>query len=1011
MNTGKNRVKGLKTELFKKKYQTDPVVVNPTDELQGRAFIDSALSQTQQFEQRMKQDAAYRRVNPLRAPQPATQYTPRQIAAMRQNFPMSPEDFMTSNAIGITGIPDLMAGQGVDDIRNQNQILGETELLTSTPNSLRNFQDEGFNQEVKAASEQALAAKPSWFNMPDMPDINYRNAIRLGVGLTSAAKGVYDDSMTRTRINERIQNLNDQPRYMPNEYDFMGRPGSQSVIYAKDGAQIRTGTESGAEEAELERGEMFMLPNMDSYIVGGKKHSQGGEDFVLPEGTIVFSDHLKVPGTRNTFAQQAKKFDVTKYKETIENPHSKTVDRTTAEVMMDRNLKKLQELFQIQQQMNGNSNGELKPQSSPEPMRQAQAGMVNVNAVGDYLTSSESRPVTDVLNTPSVVLTPEQQAQYNSQQPAFEVNEQPAEEQAKLSLAERQARGLATYTDFRANEEDQITAEMTRLAADAKPEQGGVLGAQKPVKPQTASELAGATQADVTTAGTVSKTNASDRSSIYYKTGANGRKYFVEGQGEMEGMSIPDQYSNNPFLLLSNRIDEHYDELAPLLLSAYKTQLKNKNLNVNTPEELVDIMESGNNALVLFRDFYKSIGEEDALFNPELDLGKGDNMGQKKTAEMMQTYIESPKFLADIKAGNATTYFPWLKTQPKEIKDKNGNVTGYKLDKVEMNHEFIEKYQAAYKAVAGVKKEQQKKGKDDMLRCFRVAPEGLADHTYLNLPISPVDRWGGNTTIGQVSAFECDDKPKTTTDTPKDPALTTAEGGNYNTKVGPAPTGTYIKDKFDYPQLAPEIYGLAASQMFSYAPMDYNAPYVMPQTLNIQPQLQDVDSSYMAAINSGADPNAALIATLGAKQKLYSEKQNFDAQQRAQVDQVNASSRWQEDIQDMQSLDNVYNTLIARADDAVTAQRQAIVASASNKRAVYNMEEKKKKLFTENFVRNYKVDGKTGAITLDLPEGYDPIQLDNYMSSFANYLAQQQQIQDTAVRNAAAKKKEETSKK
>jgi hypothetical protein len=140
----------------------------------------------------------------------------------------------------------------------------------------------------------------------------------------------------------------------------MGRPGSQSVIYAKHGAQIRTGTESGAEEAELERGEMFMLPNLDTYQVGGKKHSQGGEDFVLPEGTIVFSDYLKVPGVGKTFSDQAKKFDITKYKEILENPHAKSVDRTTAEIMMDRNMKKLQELFQIQQSMNGDSTGEVK---------------------------------------------------------------------------------------------------------------------------------------------------------------------------------------------------------------------------------------------------------------------------------------------------------------------------------------------------------------------------------------------------------------------------------------------------------------------------------------------------------------------------------------------------------------------------------------------------------------------------------------------------------------------------
>jgi hypothetical protein len=165
--------------------------------------------------------------------------------------------------------------------------------------------------------------------------------------------------------------------------------------------------------------------------------------------------------------------------------------------------------------------------------------------------------------------------------------------------------------------------------------------------------------------------------------------------------------------------------------------------------------------------------------------------------------------------------------------------------------------------------------------------------------------------------------------------------------------------------------------------MDYDAPYVMPQTLNIQPQLQDIDSSYMAAMNAGGDPNTALIATLGAKQKLYSEKQNFDAQQRAQVDQVNAQARWQEDVYDMQSLDRVYNTLIAQADDAVTAQRQALVKSASDKRSLYNMEENKKKLYIENFVRNYKVDGKTGSIVIDNTQGYNPLQLEeSYYQAF-----------------------------
>jgi hypothetical protein len=120
----------------------------------------------------------------------------------------------------------------------------------------------------------------------------------------------------------------------------------------------------------------------------------------------------------------------------------------------------------------------------------------------------------------------------------------------------------------------------------------------------------------------------------------------------------------------------------------------------------------------------------------------------------------------------------------------------------------------------------------------------------------------------------------------------------------------------------------------------------------------------MAALNAGADPNSALIATLGAKQRVFSEKQNFDAQQRAQADQVNAQSRWQEDVYDMQSLDNVYNTLIADADDAVTAQKQALIQSANNKRASWKMEETRKEFWYNNFVRSFDYDPNTRSLVV-----------------------------------------------
>lgn len=891
MNTGKNRVKGLKTELFKKKYQTDPIVKNPTDML-GIPDITKDISK----------ELGYKST-------PYDWGTPQEDPNIQRE---NPPGFMAVNI-------DTKAEKTTPDSDSNTKVV--------TPPDLRNY-------------------------------------LRMGVGLTSAVKGIYDDVQNRQDVNQRIQNLNDRPRYMPNEYEYMGRPGSQSVIYAKHGAEIRTGTESGAEEAELERGEMFMLPNMDSYIVGGKKHSQGGEDFVLPQGTIVFSDHLKVPGLKNTFAEQAKKFDITKYKEVLENPHSKSVDRTTAEVMMDRNLKKLQELFQIQQAMNGNSNGEMEP----EAKRMAQKGMF-------YNPNPDEVAQPELLNQVNQLVAKAEQGIPNS---SFAEQKQSFVQPGMFDGVENAAKA--------------------KIAAEANPNPGSVLGGTASSTPQTASEIAGATQADATSAGTVAKTNAADPNSLYYKTLPNGKKVFVEGQGEFKGKSLRDQYGGDVFNLVRNRLNEYGNELEPSLLSAYKLHVGNDKLMVGNANQLVDIMEGGNNSLVAMRDFYKGINMEDVLFNPELDRSMDDNEKQKKTVKLFKDYVESAQYMKDVASGKASTYIPWLKTQPTPIKNDKGNITGYKLDADEMNLDYTKQYQAAYKAFGAVKKTQSGKS-TDMLRGFRIAPEGLADHMWMNLPISPVDAWGGNTTIGQISAFE-DEEPQKPKTPPGTPVKEKDKGKDYNTKLTGAPTGQYTKAPFDYPQLAPEIYGMANSQMFPYAPMDYNAPYLMPQTLNIQPQLQDVDNSYMAAINAGADPNSALIATLGAKQKLYSEKQNFDAQQRAATDQYNANARWQEDVYDMQSLDRVYNTLIAGADDAVTAQRQALVAAASKKRAVYNMEENKKKLYIENFVRNYKVDGKTGAITVATKEGYDPLNI----ASLAELAYNQSTTQSNTASNTSTTK-------
>jgi len=201
MNTGKNRVKGLKTELFKKKYQTTPVVSNPTDELKGKDLSGLVVDYTKEFEEKFAQDQAYKKNNPFSLT-PPKKYTPKEIAKMKKNFPVSAEDFQVANAYGIVGVPDLTAGQDVNDIRNQEQILRQTEQITSTPANIRPFQTEENQQLLAEASQDALqSVEPK-----EKKTGEWRDYVRAGVGVVSAAKGVYDDAQGRQDIAERIQN-------------------------------------------------------------------------------------------------------------------------------------------------------------------------------------------------------------------------------------------------------------------------------------------------------------------------------------------------------------------------------------------------------------------------------------------------------------------------------------------------------------------------------------------------------------------------------------------------------------------------------------------------------------------------------------------------------------------------------------------------------------------------------------------------------------------------------------
>ena len=228
--------------------------------------------------------------------------------------------------------------------------------------------------------------------------------------------------------------------------------------------------------------------------------------------------------------------------------------------------------------------------------------------------------------------------------------------------------------------------------------------------------------------------------------------------------------------------------------------------------------------------------------------------------------------------------------------------------------------------------------------------------------------------------------------TPEGSSGTPPEGTKIN-DVTPAKTGKYTPGQFPLYQAIPEAMGLAqAQEIYPYAIPEIDAPYVRPQTLNIQSELQDIDNMGTAAIRGGADPNMAYIAGLDAKQKAFQSKQNYDAQSRSQADMANAQMSMQADQFNAQAFDRVYNNLVGQARDAQSAEKQAAVASLTNKKAKFVQDENLKAMGIPLVAPGFNVTSE-GKITL--PEDA------RAMFEFYNYMKEQES--KTAPKTTAKK--------
>ena len=146
----------------------------------------------------------------------------------------------------------------------------------------------------------------------------------------------------------------------------MGRYRIVGLPRAEKGLEVLTGDSRGKANVEAEKNETIVTTDGFSNkkqmaAIGGEKHSNGGTPLQAKEGSIIFSDSLKIKDPlilkffnedgkkAKTFADVSKKYDITELNKKRENPNNdKITNRSLDKSLKDSNFK-LSALFTVQE--------------------------------------------------------------------------------------------------------------------------------------------------------------------------------------------------------------------------------------------------------------------------------------------------------------------------------------------------------------------------------------------------------------------------------------------------------------------------------------------------------------------------------------------------------------------------------------------------------------------------------------------------------------------------------------
>lgn len=214
------------------------------------------------------------------------------------------------------------------------------------------------------------------------------------LGLINTGKGILDNFgnvMQNKRVQQREAKVRQQAIYadaenLPPYFNYGnnsnsalmamgGSVGGNLVIdkfkfipKSENGSMIKEIGEQGIPNTEIEGGEHVLLNNGLSEQVEGPKHSAGGIPLNLESGSMIFSDKLKDPLSKKSYAKLAKPFETKKNIEMLEDNKGDEIQQSTNEKMIQIKNQKLQELFQKQEidKLNGLHSSKIAKETAKE---------------------------------------------------------------------------------------------------------------------------------------------------------------------------------------------------------------------------------------------------------------------------------------------------------------------------------------------------------------------------------------------------------------------------------------------------------------------------------------------------------------------------------------------------------------------------------------------------------------------------------------------------------------------